>query len=564
MHGTGEGSALLVTLAVALGAAWVGAVLSVRLRISAIFGYIVAGIAIGPHTPGFQGDVEVVDALAEIGVILLMFSVGVDLSLRRLLDVGWAAFLAGGVQVASVLAIAFSAGLLFGWPLAEAFCFGSAIAISSSVGLGKLLAERGETGSLHGQIALAFSTVQDLATIVLVILLRSLAGGDGATTEDLLLAVGKALLFLIILVPVGSRLFPWLFERVALLRNRELFTLTVAAVALAVASSASLFGLSLALGAFIAGIVVSESELSHRILATAGSLRDIFAGIFFVSIGMLLDPVAVVADWRLLFAVVALIMLIKPALVAAIVRGLGHPWRTGVLVGGALAHSAEFSFLLATTGLGLGILSSNVFALILTASIVSVVAAPGTYRLAGVVGDWLRRRAKPVDIAPLAEVSPRPPAVILGYGRVGQVIAGALARRGLSFVAVDEDPDVVRRLWEQGRPAVLGEADNPFLLDQLGLDHARLLIIALPDALATRIIVEHVRSTYPRLPIIARCHSIQEQETLLALGVQEAVVGELELAIEMTRFALRRFGVSAAEIQGILRRLRSPAEPADV
>jgi CPA2 family monovalent cation:H+ antiporter-2 len=224
-----------------------------------------------------------------------------------------------------------------------------------------------------------------------------------------------------------------------------------------------------------------------------------------------------------------------------------------------MGHSAEFSFLLASTGLALGVLSPNVFALILSGSIVSVVAAPGWYRVANGIGDWLRRHAKQADIVPLVELAPRPPAVILGYGRVGSVIGGALARRGLSFVAVDEDPDVVRWLREHGRPAILGEADNPFLLDQLGLEYARLLVIALPDALATRIIVEHVRSTYPRLPIIARCHSSEEQEVLLRLGVQEAVVGELELALEMTRFALRRFGVSAAEIQGVLQRLRSAA-----
>lgn len=559
----GEGSTLLINLAVALAFAWLGAVVSARLRVSPILGYIVAGIIIGPYTPGLQGDLEAVDALADIGVILLMFTVGVDLSLRRLLDLGWAAFLAGGVQVAATLALAFGAGTLFGWPFAEAFCFGAAIAISSSVVTGKLLNERGETGSTHGQIAFAISTVQDLATIGLVIVLRSLGGEHGATPGDVALAIGKALLFLLILVPVGVRLFPWLFERVARLRNREVFALTVAAVALAVASSATLFGLSLALGAFIAGIVVSESELSHRILATAGPLRDIFAGIFFVSVGMLLNPAAVAADWRLALAVIALIMLVKPAVIAAVVRAIGHPWRTGALAAGVMAHSGEFSFLLASTGLTLGILSSDVFALILSGSLVSMIAAPASYRVARELGEQARRRLPPTAIASLVEASPRPPAVILGYGRVGQVIGSALARRGLAFVALDEDPEVVRRLWAQGRPAILGEADNPFLLDQLGLEHARLLIVALPDALATRIVVEHVRSTYPRLPIIARCHSLDEQEHLLKLGVQEAVVGELELALEMTRFALRRFGVSATEIQSVLTRLRARGEPSD-
>ncbi|GIW09758.1 MAG: sodium/hydrogen exchanger [Dehalococcoidia bacterium] len=555
------GSTLLLNLAVVLGLACLGAIVAARLRVSVILGYILAGIAIGPYTPGFHGDLATVAALADIGVILLMFTVGVDLSLQRLLERWRLAIFGGAGQVALMITGGLVTGALLGWPLAEAFCFGAAVAISSSIVAGKLLGERGETGSLHGQIALALSAVQDLATVALVILLRAFAGSEGATPLEVLLAVGKAALFLFVLVPLGSRILPWVFERVARLRNRELFALSVAAVALAVASISTLFGLSLALGAFAAGIVVSESDLSHRILATVGPLRDVFAGIFFVSIGMLLDPLAALDNLPLLGLVALLILVVKPALITALARLGRYSWRTSLLAGAALANSAEFSFLLLTTGLTLGVLSNEVFALVLTASLLSVVLAPATYRGAGWLSALLTRRKVLLEEAWPATSSGRPHAVILGYGRVGQVIGNALARRGFSFIAVDEDAEVVRRLRAQGIPAVLGEADNPYLLDQLGLDQARLLIIALPDALATRRVVEHVRSAYPRLPILARTHSLEEQEHLLGRGVQ-AVVGELELALEMTRAALRRFGVSATEIQSLLQRLRAPAEPA--
>jgi CPA2 family monovalent cation:H+ antiporter-2 len=556
---------LLVNLVLALAAALVGALLAVRLGQSVILGYILAGIAIGPFTPGFVGDMRAVEALADIGIVLLLFTIGVEISVRDLLRMGRVAVLGGTVQVLLTLGLGFAVGTGLGWRPLEALFFGAVIAISSSAVLGKLLGEGGETGAEHGRLGLAWSTIQDLSTIVLMVVLAALAAGGDNLATDLLGALAKAGAFLALLVLVGPRVLPWLFERVAALRNREVFIVAVAVVILGAAYVSSQFGLSLALGAFVAGMIVSESDLAHRILGEVLPLRDILAGLFFVSVGMLVDPRFVWENLPLVLLALALIVIGKGLITALLTWGFTRSVRTALLTGVLLAQAGEFSFLLARLGTDLGSVSASAFSLMLAAAVGSIVLSPSLYRLAGPASRWLERRlpasalAKRLTRAAEGEPAPRRHAVICGYGRVGRVIGAALRRRNLPFVVIEHDIQLVRRLRERGVPALLGNADNPVLLEKAHLAQARLLVVAVPDALATRLIVDYARHANPELEVVVRSHSLELVDHLRRQGVDEVVMGELELSLEMARRTLRRFGVSAMETLAIVQGLRQRA-----
>ncbi|MDQ3549206.1 MAG: cation:proton antiporter [Chloroflexota bacterium] len=555
-----DDSGLLVNLAVALAAAFTGAVIAVRLGQSAMLGYILGGIAIGPFTPGFVGNPVAVDELANIGVILLMFTIGMQLSLGDLKQVGRVAVLGGGAQVLLTIGVGYLAGIALGWSWLEALFFGAVLSNSSSTLLSKVLAERGESDSVHGRIGIAWSTIQVLSTIVLVVVLTALgAGGDGLAS-DLLWATIKAVVFLIVLIPVGTRVLPWLFEQVADLRNREVFVLTVGAVALGTAYVSSLFGLSVALGAFVAGVVVSESDLSHQILGDIEPLRDIFAGLFFLSVGMLVDPGFVLRNLPLLALTVMLIVVAKGVMVGLISLIFRYPPRVALMTGVALAQSAEFSFLLARLGSELDAISGDIFSLMLAGAAVSIVIAPSLHAVGHRAVGWLDQRMPPSGElatlqAPAGSVM-RGHAVICGYGRVGRVIGEALQRRGFPMVIIEQDQRIVRELRAEGIEALAGSADHPLMLQRVNLVSARVLIVAVPDALTARRIVDEARRLDPRLDIVVRTHSQSDFRFHQERGVDETVLGELELALEMTRFALHRFGVPVIETQAIVQRLR--------
>ncbi len=537
---------LLVTLAFALGVGVVGAVLAARLGQSVILGYILAGVVIGPHTPGFVGNTAAVTALADIGIILLLFSIGVHLNVRDLLRVGRAAIGGGIAQVVITLGLGFLIGTALGWPAIEALFFGAVISISSSAVLGKILGEHGAGDSEHGHLALAWSTVQDLGTIMLVVVLSAAAGHGSNLVANLALGTGKALLFLALLIPLGLVVLPRLLDWVAALHNREIFVLSVAALALGIAYAYSLFGVSLALGAFVAGIVVGESDLAHQILGAILPLRDIFAALFFVSIGMLVDPAFALRHWPLVLLTVALIVPVKGALVAGLTAAFGYPLRTALLAGATLAQAGEFSFLLARLGADLRVVSPAVFSLMLAGAVASIVLSPAVYRAAGGLGIWVERHHPPASRAePVAvEEGMRGHAVICGYGRVGRVIVEAL-RPHLSLLVVEQDQRAVRLLRDQHWPGVLtlvGDAANPAVLERLNLGQARLLVVAIPDPLAVRELVAYARRVNPTLDIVVRTHSTAEHAYLARYGVTESVLGELELAREMTRYALRHVG----------------------
>lgn len=561
------GEGLLINFALALGAAFLGAMLAVRLGQSAIIGYILAGVAIGPWTPGFMADTATVEALANVGVVLLLFTIGVQLNFRDLVRSGPVAIVGGSAQVLFTVALGYAVGVALGWDWLESLFFGAVLSNSSSTVLGKILGERGEAGSEHGQIGLAWSTVQDLSTIALVVVLSSLASGGEFVIPDLLRAVGSAVLFLVLLIPVGLKVFPLLFERVAALRSRELFVMAVAAVALGTAYGSTYFGLSLALGAFVAGVVVGESELSYQILGEVTPIRDILAGLFFVSVGMFVDPLFVLNNLPLVLLVMGLIVVVKGALVAGITLLFRYSLPTALLTGVTLAQSAEFSFILARVGADLGVVSGTVFNLLLAGAVASILVSPLLHQVVGPSVRWLEQRLPESDLARVPAAPPvgregRRHAVICGFGQVGSVVGEALARQGFSYVVIEHDPRIVRALRDRGIVALLGSVDNPVLLERAQLERARLLVLAIPDAVAVRQIVEFVRRHYPRLDIVARTHSAEEVRYLRSRGVGEAVLGELETALEISRHTLRKFGVTVAETTAIIQGLRDRASQA--
>ncbi|AUX24545.1 sodium/hydrogen exchanger [Sorangium cellulosum] len=538
---------LLVHLVTALVAALIGAAVALRLGQPLILGYVLAGVAIGPFTPGIIGQTEAIAELAELGIIFLMFVIGAQLSMRALVRAGRVAILGALLQVAVMIGLGYLVGRALGWGPLESYAFGAVISNSSSTVLGKVLSDRGELDSRHAQLGIAWSSVQDISTVALVAVLAFLSPSSTAVGPLL----GKAALFFFVVVPLSFWVVPWGLRRASALHNREFFALAVVTLALAMAGGASLLGVSLALGAFLTGVVVGESDLAHRILGDAIPMRDIFSGIFFVSIGMLLDPAFVLDAWALVLVTVALIVLAKGAVTTVLARWLGCSTRLSVLIGAALAQSAEFSFLLARIGLEQGALSRPIFNLLLSATVVTILLSPLVNGLAPAL---LRRvQARRVGAARDADAA-RPSAIedhaiVCGYGRVGSIVCALLEQHRKPFVVIEEDLRVVESLRARGVSALFGDAGLPDVLDRASLRTAHLLILCIPERMAARRALEHAREVSRAATVLARTHSYEDRAFLHARGADEAVVGEMELALELGRRALQRFGVEPDVIE---------------
>lgn len=548
-----DGPGLYLTFAAALAAAGLGALGASVLRQSVIVGYLLAGMAIGPYTPGFVADVGVVQEMADIGVVLLMFVIGLQLSFRDIQQVRWAAVGGGIVQVAVTIAAGLAAGMILGLDWLPALFVGAVVSNSSSTVLAKVLSERGEADTLHARLALAWSTVQDFGTVVLVVVLTVLAeeAGTARLGADLARAVGLAVLYLLLVIPAGLVLLPRFLDLVARLGSPEVFTLAAAVVALGISLLAQGFGVSIALGAFVGGVLVNRSDLSHEVLGQLNPLRDIFAGVFFVSVGMLIDPRVVVQEPVLLAAVVLLIVVAKGWLSAVLARAFGMPARTAVLAGGLLAQSGEFSFLLARLGTATGALESAVFGVLLAGAAVSVAGSPLVMRF----GERIARRLERGELEAAGEtvrVAARGHAVVVGYGRVGSVVDETLRQAGIDPVVIEQAAAVVRELRSAGRMVVRGNAANRAVLEAAGVADARLLVCAVPDPVVTRRVVTLARSMNPRLRIVVRTHSFAERRFLEAHGADLAVLGELEIALELARFALHEFAVPEAAAEDLI------------
>jgi CPA2 family monovalent cation:H+ antiporter-2 len=548
---------LITTVAAALGLALVFGFIAVRLRLPALVGYLLAGIVIGPFTPGFVADTSLAGQLAEIGVMLLMFGVGLHFSLEDLLSVKKIALPGAVVQIAVATALGAALATAWGWNLMAGLVFGLSLSVASTVVLLKALESRGVLATPNGRIAVGWLVVEDLVMVLVLVLLpplASMSNGETASADwgsllgKLAFTLGEVAVFIALMLVVGRRFFPWLLWQVARTGSRELFTLCVVAAALGIAyGSSAVFGVSFALGAFFAGMVLRESALSYRAAEESLPLRDAFAVLFFVSVGMLFDPSVLVERPLHVLAVVAIIVFGKSLAAFLLVLAFRYPLNTALTVSASLAQIGEFSFILAGLGVALGALPVEGQSLILAGALISIALNPLTFQMAEPLQGWIRARSRlarrlEARTDPLAELPSHVPShaltghiVLVGYGRVGQHIAEALDAQGMSYVVAEQQREAVEQLRGRGIHAVAGDASDPAVLIQAHVARAQMLVIASPDAFLARKMIEIARTLNPRVHVVVRSHSEDEAELLRHEQGVEVLVGERELAESMLR-----------------------------
>lgn len=548
---------LISNITIALFAAFLGGVLARRLGLPTIVGYLVAGIAIGPFTPGFVGDVEAIGELAEIGVIFLMFGVGLHFSLRDLWVVRDIALPGAVIQIAVATALGMGLTQLWGWSLQSSLIMGLSLSIASTVVLLRGLEDNGLLNTVHGRVAVGWLVVEDIATVVILVILRAFGEGGGSLLETGLLTLAKAGVFVALMMFVGARFVPWLFARMASIESRELFILTVLVVALGTAFAASeFFGISLALGAFLAGVTVSESTTSYQVGADILPFREVFAILFFVSVGMLVNPLYLIANAGQVLAVTGLVVIAKPLIAAAIAFVLPYPARTALVVGAGLSQIGEFSFLLGSAAVGLHLLDSNQYSLILAAAVLSIVVNPLMFRAVNPIENWLKQR--PALWARLNRHGPASPmtgehfenhVVVVGYGRVGHHIVDVLEYIKIPCLVVDAEATRISELGKLGVPTLFGDAANSEVLKHAGLERARALVVTVPDEATAEVVVASARKLAPDLPIIARAGTQKGVIRLLDFGAQDVIHPELEGGLEIVRHSLLRLGLPPQQVQ---------------
>jgi CPA2 family monovalent cation:H+ antiporter-2 len=546
---------LIATIVAALALAFVLGAIANRLRVSPLVGYLLAGVAVGPYTPGFVADQALANQLAEIGVILLMFGVGMHFSLKDLLSVRAIAIPGALARIAIVGLIGIGFGMLLGWRPGSGFIFGLALSVASTVVLLRLLQERRLLDSEWGRIAVGWLIVEDLAMVLTLVLLPAVAAflsEDGILAQRILsleeiaqavlITLGKVATFVGLMLLVGRRMIPWILHYVAHTGSRELFRLAVLVVALGVAyGAAALFGVSFALGAFFAGLVLAESELSQQAANETLPLRDAFAVLFFVSVGMLFDPTIILRDPWAVLATVFLVVVGKTVIAFLIVRALRYPVATALTISVSLAQIGEFSFILAALGLEYGLLPERARDLILAGAIVSIVLNPVLFNAIDLVRPWLERRipvpadAKepPPEPEPMPVTRLRDHAVLVGYGRVGSALAERLRQNGIEMYVIEASSKAVEALRASGVEAIAGNAAASELLATANLTEAAQLFVAVPNAFEAGQIVEQARALNPRLTIIARAHFDAEVDYLKQLGADDTVMGEREIGRAM-------------------------------
>ena len=552
---------LITTIAAGFGLALIFGFLAVRLGLPALIGYLLAGVVLGPATPGYVADLEIAGQLAEIGVMLLMFGVGLHFSFQDLLSVRRIALPGAIVQIAVATALGAGLASLWGWKLSSGIVFGFALSVASTVVLLRALESRGELESVNGRIAVGWLVVEDLVTVLVLVLMPPLAAvianpgsmDGGEVLRTLAKTIGEIGVFVVLMLVVGRRLFPWLLWQVARTGSRELFTLCVIAAALGIAyGSSALFGASFALGAFFAGMVLRESDLSYRAAQESLPLRDAFSVLFFVSVGMLFDPAVVLTRPLEVLAVVTVILVGKSVAAFLLVIAFRYPLNTALTVSASLAQIGEFSFILAGLGVTLGLLPVEGQNYILAGAIISIALNPIVFRtiepaerwLKGRAGlaRWLARRPDPLAVLPAETTAPGPAGhvVLVGYGRVGRRIGQALIERGLPFVVVEQNRELVEKLREQGVQAVAGDAADRAELEQAHVARARMLVIAIPDSFQARQMIETARTLNPGIETVVRTHSEEEAELLSKENAGKVFMGEHELAVGMARHVLER------------------------
>ena len=536
---------LIATIVAGFVVAFLMGALAMRLRVSPIAGYLIAGVMVGPFTPGFVADPHLATELAEIGVILLMFGVGLHFSFKDLLAVRRIAVPGALVQIGTATLLGMVLSWLMGWTVLAGFVFGLALSVASTVVLLRALQVRDLVDTERGRIAVGWLIVEDLVMVLALVLLPVLAGialdpnssGFSALAWPVLATFLKVTAFVALMLVVGRRVIPWALHWVVHTGSRELFRLAVLAIALGVAAgSAFIFDVSFALGAFFAGMILGETPLSRRAAEETLPLRDAFAVLFFVSVGMLFDPSVIIDQPLPLLVTVAIITVGKSLAAYAIVRSFGHARETSMTVAASLAQIGEFSFILVTLGFSLGVLPAEGRDLVLAGAIISIFLHPFLFSYA--VHKASEHAPEEVELvaAPSAGLVH---IVLVGYGRVGRLIAQGLRDRSKPLVVIETNAELAEAAMRDGHEAVAGNALDKRVLEAAGIDRATSLLIAIPEGFDAGAIAEKARALKPDLPIVARAHSDGEVEHLTRLGIGDVVMGERELAMRMLELGLR-------------------------
>lgn len=566
---------LILTLTGGLAAALLLGYITHRLKLSPIVGYLLAGIAVGPSTPGFVANEELAEQLAELGVILLMFGVGLHFHFKELLAVRRVAVpgAVGQSLVATLLGCVMLVGFRHTW--SAGLIFGLAISVASTVVLLRVLSDNNDLHTPTGHIAVGWLVVEDLFTVLVLVLLPVVFHAEGTGSQSILLALGGSIVKLGLMVGfiifAGGQLIPWLLGRVAETRSRELFTLTILVIALGIAvGAAKLFGVSMALGAFLAGMVVGRSDFSSRAAAEALPMRDAFAVLFFVSVGMRFSPSEMLATPGLVLATLAIILIGKPLAALAIVVGLGYPLRTALAVAMALAQIGEFSFILADLGLQLHVLSREATNALVAAAIVSISLNPLLYRLIDPLesrlrnshgfGRWLVAFSKRIQALPHAggddDAARTRRAIVVGYGPVGSTLARLLRENEIAPTIIDLNLQTVHRLRREGIPAVYGDATHRETLQEAGVNQAVAVFLSSSGMQGSEVAIRTIREANPRIRVFARATYLREVPELRLAGADVVFAGEGEVALSMTEFLLRQLGAVPEQIDRERDRIR--------
>jgi monovalent cation:H+ antiporter-2, CPA2 family len=544
-------------LALVLVAAVIGGALAWRLGQPLVLGYVLGGMAISPFTPGpAVSGTHNFEAFAEIGLVLLMFSVGLEFSLKDLQRVKGVALVGGTLGTALSIGLAVVVGLLLGWPALQGLIVGIVISVASTMVLARLLLDRGELHTRHGRVLVGISLVEDLAVFVLLALMPAL----GALAPDRLLMIGRGLgiasLVLLPFVALAARVVAPLLTRVARTRDQELFLMVALALALGTAALTQTVGLSLALGAFLAGLLISTSDYAHETLARLLPLRDTFGAFFFVTVGALIDPRQVLEHLPLLAVIVALVVVGKLIVRFGVVWLYGETVWTALLTAIGLAQIGEFSFVLVQAARREGHIGDNVYQATLAASLLTILINALMVRVAPRYLGSLRAAGAALPEAEAGSDELRGHVILCGYGRVGSAVAEALDTFHVRWVAIENDPDVVRGLRERGIPSFFGDAAHRRLLEHAGAARAALAVVALPETDRVRLAVGHLRALNPTLPILARSHERQHHELLRRAGATEVIQPELEAASTLIRHALRRLALPRERVLAYLEEYR--------
>jgi CPA2 family monovalent cation:H+ antiporter-2 len=562
---------LILTLAAGLGAALLGGYLTQRLGLSPIVGYLMAGVVVGPYTPGYTADVHLAEQFAEVGVILLMFGVGLQFHLDELLAVRRVAIPGAVLQSLVATGLGAVAAHAFGWGWPAAIVFGLSLSVASTVVLIRVLSDSRQLHTSAGHIAVGWLVVEDVFTVIVLVLLPALAGSPtaGSIAISLAVTVLKVVGLGLLAAVIGSRVIPVILDHVAATRSRELFTLAVLALALGLAVSAALvFGVSMALGAFLAGMIVGRSDYSLRAATDALPMRDAFAVLFFVSVGMLLRPAALLDQPGFVLAALLIVLVGKPATAALVTWVLKYPLRTTLAVSVSLAQVGEFSFMLVTLGRTLGVVPPEALDVVVATAIISITLNPLAFRsidpLSRRLGQLRLFRSDPevADIGTSSSLDPGGRAIVIGHGPTGRTVTRLLRENGISPTVVELNMNVVRELREQGLSAVYGDASHTDTLVSAGLPHASTLIVSGADT-GSPGIIQCARSINPTAHIFVRSAYLRDVPPLRQAGAEQVFAGEGEVALAMTEAVLRRLGATPDQIDRERARVREELMPVE-